>query len=300
MKVVALAGGTGSAKLLRGLSALESNLTVVANVGDNVWVHGLYVCPDIDTAMYTLAGLSNRLRGWGIEGDTFGVLKQLGALGAETWFALGDRDLATHLIRTQALAKGKTLTQVTEELCKRLKIGQRLLPVTDSRLETKIVTAEGEMDLQEFWVKKGGRPRVTGVRYEGSREAAITPQVADAIRKADKVIICPANPISSIGSMLAVGGLRDSLVGTSAKVAALSPMLGRGPFSGPAAKLMKAAGNSADSVGVAALYVDFLDSRRDRDMMARIERLGIRCHLSDARMESGTAERRLAGELIEA
>lgn len=304
MRVVALSGGTGSAKLLRGLAALDCDLTVVANVGDNVWIHGLYICPDIDTAMYTLAGLGDRERGWGIAGDTFTTLKQLGTLGLETWFALGDRDLATHLFRTRALKEGKTLTQVTEELCRELKVRTRILPATDSPLETRVATPDGEINIQEFWVKKRGKVRVTGVRYAGAESSKMGEGVAEAIEKADSVVVCPANPITSIGPMLAIPGLRDALAHTSSRVAALSPMIGRGPFSGPAAKLMKASGTSPDSLGVAALYVDFLDTividRRDRRMAQDILRLGIRCHLSDIRLGSSSAERRLARELLQA
>jgi LPPG:FO 2-phospho-L-lactate transferase len=303
LRVVALAGGTGSAKLLRGLASLECDLAVVANVGDNTWMHGLYICPDLDIAMYTLAGASDRKRGWGLRGDTFAVLRQLGELGQETWFALGDRDMATHILRTKWLREGRTLTQVTRDLCRSYRTRAEVLPVTDSGLETKIVTEEGEMDLQQFWVKKRGKPRVTGVRYEGASEAAVTREVEDSLEKADFVVVCPANPVTSIGPMLAVKGLRKALASTSARVSALSPMVGRTPFSGPAAKLMKAAGTSPDSVGVAAMYSDFLDAivigRRDRGMVDAIERLGVRCRCSDTRLGSPAAERRLATELLE-
>lgn len=303
MKVVALAGGTGSAKLLRGLASLDLDLTVVANVGDNVWMYGLYVCPDIDIAVYTLAGVANRRRGWGVEGDTFTVLRQLGTLGQETWFALGDKDLATHLLRSNALREGKTLTQVTEQACMAHRVRARVLPVTDSPLETKILTPEGEMNLQEFWVKRHGEPRVSAVRYNGATKAALTKETEESIRRADVVILCPANPITSIGPMLAVTELRKALAITPAKVSALSPMIGKRPFSGPAAKLMMASGTSPDSVGVAGLYVDFLDAivinRTDRRMVDEINRLGIRCHLSETRMTSPAAERRLARELLE-
>jgi LPPG:FO 2-phospho-L-lactate transferase len=302
LKVVALAGGTGSAKLLRGLAYLSVDLTVVANVGDNVWMHGLYVCPDIDTAIYTLAGIANRRHGWGIEEDTFSVLRELKALGQETWFALGDKDIATHLLRTKALREGKTLTQITQQARRDHKIRARVLPVTDSPLETKICTPEGEMNLQEFWVKRHGRPRVSGIKYEGATTATLTTEVEESIRNANAIVVCPANPITSIGPMLAIPGLRTALARTTARVIALSPMIGNRPFSGPAAKLMKVSGASPDSVGVAGLYVDFLDaiiiSRRDKKMTDRISRLGIRFCLSDTIMTSPASERRLARELL--
>jgi LPPG:FO 2-phospho-L-lactate transferase len=303
LKVVALAGGTGSAKLLRGLASLECELTVVANVGDNTWMHGLLVCPDLDTAMYTLAGVSDRTHGWGLRGDTFSVLKQLGELGQETWFALGDRDMATHILRTKWLKEGRTLTQVTRDLCRGYGTRAEILPVTDSRLETRVLTPRGEMDLQEFWVKKRGKPRVTGIRYDGASEAAVTREVEESVVKADCIIVCPANPVTSIGPMLAVRGLRKALASARARISALSPMVGSAPFSGPAAKLMKAAGRSPDSVGVAKMYSDFLDeiivSRRDRRMADTIEHLGVRCRYSDTRLGSPAAERRIARELLE-
>jgi LPPG:FO 2-phospho-L-lactate transferase len=303
LKVVALAGGTGSAKLLRGLASLDLELTVIANVGDNIWVHGLYVCPDIDTALYTLAGVANRTHGWGVEGDTFNTLRQLRELGQETWFALGDKDLATHLMRTRALREGKTLTEATREACAARQLRARILPATDSELETRILTPEREMNLQEFWVRKGGRPRVNGVKYVGAEEARLTGDVEGAIGQADAVVVCPANPISSIGPMLAIPGMREALASARAKTSAVSPMVGARPFSGPAAKLMRASGTSPDSVGVAGLYVDFLDAiiidKRDRRMAEEINRLGVRCHLFDTEMTSSAAERRLAKELLE-
>ena len=304
MKVVALAGGTGSAKLLRGFASLKCDLTVVSNVGDNLWIHGLYVCPDIDIAVYTLAGVSDARRGWGLEADTFTVLGQLGFLGKETWFALGDRDLATHIVRTAAIREGKTLTQATEELSQSLGLKARVLPVTDSPLETRISTPGGEIGLQDFWVRRRGRPRVTGVRYGGAEAASVTAEVKEAIRGADAVVVCPANPITSIGPMLAVGGLTESLASTSARVAALSPMVGRSPFSGPAAKLMKGTGVTPDSLGVVRLYLGFLDAvvidRRDEGMARRIRDLGVRCRTSDTSLSSPAAEKRLARELLAA
>ena len=304
MKVVALAGGTGSAKLLRGLASTKCDLTVVSNVGDNVWMHGLYVCPDIDIAMYTLAGIADAKRGWGIEGDTFTTLGQLGSLGRETWFALGDRDLATHILRTAAIRGGKTLTQATEDLCRDFGVRARILPATNSPLETRIFTHEGEMGLQEFWVRRKGRPWATGVGYRGAESAKVTAEVEERVLEADVVVVCPANPITSIGPLLAVRGLEECLARAGAKVAALSPMAGRAAFSGPAAKLMKACGVRPDSLGVASLYLGFVDAMvidlEDENMAPRIRALGVRCRPSDTRLESAASERRLAEELLAA
>ncbi len=229
MRVVALAGGTGSAKLLRGLASFDLDLTVIANVGDNVWMHGLYVCPDIDIAVYTLAGLADRRRGWGIEGDTFSVLKQLGSLGQETWFGLGDRDFATHIVRTRALKEGRTLTQVTQAACRAHKVRAKVIPATDSTLETRIVTPEGELNLQEFWVKKQGRPAVTAVRYEGASSATLTKEVETSIDKADYIVVCPANPITSIAPMLAIPGSGKRYPPRTPGSLRSPPWSGRGP-----------------------------------------------------------------------
>jgi LPPG:FO 2-phospho-L-lactate transferase len=304
LRVVALAGGTGSAKLLRGLSALGVNLTVVTNVGDNVWVHGLYVCPDLDIAMYTLAGLANRKQGWGIEGDTFRTLAQLGRIGEPTWFALGDIDIATQIVRTRMLRDGLTLTSVTERLRKAFQVAQAILPLTDDPVETRILTPAGYVHLQEFWVRDRGQPAVRGVAYRGSSQARFTEKVEKTIKGADRIVLCPANPVTSIGPMLAVPGFSRMLSSAKAKVTALSPMVGSVPFSGLAAKLMRAVGKRPDSVGVAQMYSAFLDSlvieRKDEGVKGEIEELGIKCVPSDTLMEGLSEEKRIAKVLLEA
>lgn len=304
MNVVALAGGTGSAKLLRGLATLGTRLTVVANVGDNYWVHGLYVCPDVDVAMYSLAGLAHPRRGWGIAGDSFSVLGQLKRLGQETWFGLGDRDLATAILRTKLLGEGHSLTEVTLGLCAQLGVRPSILPVTDSPLETHMITRRGEMHLQEYWVRYRGRPAVEKVRYVGAEGARPTALVRKAISDADTIVLCPANPVSSIGPMLAVRGMRQLLSRCKGRKVALSPMAGRAPFSGPAGKLMEALGIRPDSLGVASLYSGFLDElvidKRDKSLRPEIERLGVTCLVTDTFMASGREERRLATVLTRA
>jgi LPPG:FO 2-phospho-L-lactate transferase len=302
LRVVALAGGTGSAKLLRGMSAQGVDLTVVANVGDNAWMHGLYVCPDLDIAMYTLAGLADKRQGWGIEGDTFRTHAQLGRIGESIWFALGDMDIATQIVRTRMLREGLTLTSVTEKLRKALRVAQRILPLTDDAVETHVLTSTGYVHLQEFWVRDRGRAAVRGVAYKGASRAKLTKDVEGAIKTADRVVLCPANPVTSIGPMLAVPGLSKKLSQTKATISALSPMVGRAPFSGPAAKLMKAIGMRPDSVGVAKMYSEFLDSliidKSDEGLADEIENLGVKCFLSDIRMRSPSCEERLSKELL--
>lgn len=303
MKVVALAGGTGSAKLLRGLSHLGSDLTVVANVGDNVWMHGLYICPDIDIAMYTLAGVADRERGWGIEGDTFNALGELQKEGAATWFALGDRDLATHILRTKMLKDGMTLTGATKALSSSLGVRTRILPVTDQAVETHVKTPKGSLHLQEFWVRDKGRPRVLGVQYTGASRSKPTAEVERSVSAADRIVVCPANPVTSIGPMLAVPGFATLLSNARARVSALSPMVGSSPFSGPASKLMKSVGMRSDSAGVAGRYSRFLDAiiidKIDAGLLLEIEALGVKCHLSDTLMGGAADEKRLAQGLLE-
>lgn len=303
MRVVAFAGGTGSAKLIRGLQRLDVDLTVVANVGDNAWMYGAYVCPDVDIACYTVAGVANASRGWGVEGDTFRFLEAAAKLGVETWFRLGDRDLATCLARTDMLRRGLTLTEATDRIRKALGAKPRVLPACDEPVRTTVSTPKGELGLQEFWVRDLGRPRVDRVYYRGASRARPTRQVADAVRRADRVVVCPANPITSIGPMLAVPGFR-SLVSSSRRVVAVSPMVGSAPFSGPAGKLMKAAGERPDSLGVARLYAGvigaLLVSDADAGLKPRIDALGVECRLGETRMAGPADEARLAREVLEA
>ena len=302
MKVVALAGGTGSAKLLRGLARLTRDLVVVANVGDNYWFHGLYVCPDVDIAVYTLAGISDERAGWGICGDTFNVLGQLAKLGGETWFKMGDADLATAIVRTAMLSSGKTLTEATSLIRKALGARVPVLPATDSPVETLMLTQAGSMHLQEFWVKNRGRPLVKGMRYSGADRASPTPQVKKALARADRVILCPANPITSIGPIIAIKGMKALLSGCDARVVALSPMVGNRPYSGPAGRLMKQVGVRPDSVGVASLYARFVDElvidRKDEGLKEEVEGLGVSCRVADTLMNTRLQEKKLASVLL--
>jgi LPPG:FO 2-phospho-L-lactate transferase len=302
LKVTALAGGTGSAKLLRGLYSLPVDLTVIANVGDNIWMHGLYVCPDIDIAMYTMAGIANPRTGWGIAGDTFRTLSQISRLGGESWFKLGDKDIATSVLRTAMLSRGMKLTEVTERLRKSFGLRCMLLPATDRDVETRIATLAGDMNLQEFWVREKGEPQVKGVRYRGASRASITTRVRKALSGADRIVICPANPITSIGPMLALGDFAKELAGSGGRIVALSPMVGDAPVSGPAGKLMKAVGKRANSVGVAMMYQKFVDcivvASEDQAMKKPIVSLGIECVASETIMKSREDEQRLARELL--
>lgn len=302
MKVAAIAGGTGSAKLLRGLYRLPVDLSVIANVGDNVWMYGAYVCPDVDIACYSLAGVADAARGWGVRGDTFESLASFAAMGLETWFRLGDRDLAFCLARTELMRRGATLTRATEQIRRSLGVICPVLPASDQPVETRVATDQGELHLQEFWVREGGRPRVSGVRYKGASSARPTEQVKEAILRADRVVLCPANPVTSIGPTLAIPGFAR-LLKSAERVVALSPMSGRGPLSGPAGKLMKAVGRRPDSLGVADMYSSFLDalliSEKDEGLCRDIEGLGVECAASDTLMKGPADEKRVAKELLE-
>ena len=304
MRVVALAGGTGSAKLLRGLGGVLGRFIVVVNTGDNIWMHGLYVCPDIDIAMYTLAGIEDKKKGWGIAGDTFRLLEDLGRLGAATWFRLGDRDFATHVLRTHMLQGGRRLTEITSLLAKRLGVKQTILPPSDQHIETHIITEEGEMHLQEFWVKRKAEGRVRGVRYVGVESARVSTEVETALRDAERILFCPGNPITSLEPIISTDGLGTMLASSRARRIAVSPMVGGGAFSGPASKLMSALGHEPTAVGVAELYSGLIDEividKADAEMRPSIERLGVDCTLADIKMDSPADERRLAKLLIEA
>jgi LPPG:FO 2-phospho-L-lactate transferase len=266
-------------------------------------MYGVYVCPDIDIATYTLAGVADAERGWGVEGDTFSVLGALSRLGKDTWFRLGDLDLATCLLRTEMMSKGATLTLATDRIRRAMGVKSQILPATDESVETWLTTSRGRLHLQEFWVRERGEPRVKGVTYRGANGAAPTARVKSAIARADRVIICPANPVTSIGPILALPGFRGLLRQSRAKVVALSPMVGRTPVSGPAGKLLKSTGARPDSVGVAALYSDFLDgvliSEEDSGLKGAIKALGVRCALTDTIMAGRAGESRLARELLE-
>jgi len=305
-RVVVLSGGTGSAKFLRGLQR-ASGFTVVANVGDNAWFHGLYVCPDIDTVTYTLAGIADSQRGWGIAGDEFKALGQLKLLGAkDTWFNIGDKDMATHLLRTSMLRDGRSLTEATSTIARRLGVHRwKILPATDQHVETRILTAEmGEMHLQEFWVREGGRPTPTGVRYLGARRARVTEEAARSIASAERIVFAPANPITSIMPILSIGGLRGALRKAKARKVAVSPMVGEGSFSGPAARLMVARGLKPTSEGVARLYRDVVNAmivdESDRAQADEIEDAGVSCRFTSTLMRTAADEERLAKVAMEA
>jgi LPPG:FO 2-phospho-L-lactate transferase len=295
--VVALAGGVGAARFLDGLVrvARAAQVFVIGNVGDDAEIHGLHISPDLDTVMYTLAGAANRRQGWGLERDTFHCLEALGRLGGETWFRLGDRDLATHLYRTVRLRAGATLSQVTRELSAALGVAARIAPATDDRLRTMVRTAAGPLDFQTYFVKRRARDRVISLAFAGARRARPAPGVLDAIAQAGAVVFCPSNPFISIGPILAVPGIREAVRKTAAPVIAISPIVSGRALKGPAARMMKSMGYRSSAAAVAEMYRDLLDvfvlDRVDAKQSADVERLGIRAVVTNTVM-SGVAKRK--------
>lgn len=302
MRVTALAGGIGGARFLRGLRAAlpDAAITVIGNTGDDIWVHGLRVCPDLDTVMYTLGGGISAERGWGREDETFHVKEELAAYGVEpTWFGLGDKDTATHLLRTQALHTGFSLSAVTEALCARWQPGVRLLPMTDDRAETHVVVDDpsGERDetgaplqvalhFQEWWIRYRAQLPAHAFTVIGIDEATPAPGVMEAITEADLILLPPSNPVVSIGTILQVPGIADAVRDASAPVVGLSPIIGGAPVRGMADACLTALGIETSAAAVATNYgaraagglLDaWLVDTADADAVAGIEALGIRC-----------------------
>jgi LPPG:FO 2-phospho-L-lactate transferase len=260
--ITALAGGVGAAKFLQGLVRVvpENEVKVIVNTGDDIELYGLHISPDLDIVMYTLAGIVDEEKGWGIRGDTFHCLETLRKYGLDIWFNLGDRDLATHIYRTQLLKNGLSLSEVTERLCQALGLSVKILPMTNDRFATKIATDKATMHFQEYLVKRGAQDRVVNVVFEGAEEVQPAPGVVDSILESDMIVICPSNPIVSIGTILSVKNVGTALRETNAKVVAISPLVGGHPIKGPADKLMQGLGLDVSAYSVAKLYQDFLDA----------------------------------------
>jgi LPPG:FO 2-phospho-L-lactate transferase len=260
--ITALAGGVGAARFLTGLTQLvkKKDLSVVVNTGDDIEMFGLHISPDIDILAYTLAGIVDDDKGWGIKGDTFQCLDMLKRLGLPTWFALGDKDFATHVFRTELLKKGFTLSEVTDKICRALGVRVKILPMTNDRFETRIKTEDGSIHFEEYFVKRASKDKVLGVEFIGVTDAKPSPQAIDSIMNAERVIVCPSNPIVSIGTILSVKGIRNALQNTNAKVIGISPVVAGAPVKGPADKLLRGLGLEVSAFSVAKLYSDFLDT----------------------------------------
>jgi LPPG:FO 2-phospho-L-lactate transferase len=306
MKVTALAGGTGAAKLLRGLvaSLAPRDLTIVGNTGDDTEVWGLHVSPDLDTVTYALAGLLDVARGWGRADETFHARQAMASLGAPTWFSLGDRDLATHLVRTAALREGETLTAITARLAARLGVAARILPMSDAPVRTSVTTTQGRLAFQEYFVRDKAQGDVVAVAYDGAATARPAPGVVEAIAGADLVLVCPSNPVTSIGPILAVPGIVAALRTTRAPVVGVSPIVGGAPVSGPAGRLMQARGLDVSPLGVAAAYAPWLRTllidARDAKLADALGEAGVKAVAADIVMTDRASEIALARRVLEA
>jgi LPPG:FO 2-phospho-L-lactate transferase len=305
MKIVALAGGTGAAKFLRGLCRVVDpvDITVIGNTGDDLEMWGLSISPDLDTLMYTLAGVVDPSKGWGVVADTFQCRDAMRRLGADTYFGLGDRDLATHLVRTEQRRAGLSLVEVTEGLCRRFGVKSRILPMSNEDVRTRVKTPTGWLGFQEFFVRERCGPEVVEIAYDGADRARPGPGVLEAIGDARCVVICPSNPISSVGPILAVPGIREALSATAAQVVAVSPIVGNAPVSGPAGKMMAARGFEVSAVGVAATYAPFLHrivvDHRDANLAAALQARGVEVLVTDSIMDGPDKEKALARAVVE-
>jgi LPPG:FO 2-phospho-L-lactate transferase len=305
LRIVVLAGGVGAAKFLQGLSRVVSppDMSCVVNTGDDIVLHGLHISPDLDTVIYTLAGIVDYEKGWGIHGDTFHCLESLKSLGSEEWFGLGDKDLATHIYRTQLLSSGLSLSEVATILCQHLGVESRVLPMTNDRFETWIRTDAGWIHFEEYYVRRAFRDKVTGLEFRGAESARPAPQAVEALSEADLVIVAPSNPIVSIGTILAVRGIREALQRRDKLVVAISPIVGGAPLKGPAHKLMSYCGADVSPRGVAKLYEDFLDllilDNVDEALISDINSVGIEAIATNTIMKTIEDKVRLAKFVLE-
>lgn len=312
MNVTLLAGGVGGARLAHGLdralgtpptgaSATDPALTVVVNVGDDTELHGLSISPDIDTVLYTLAGLNDEERGWGLRGESYATLAALRDLGEDTWFTLGDRDLATHIVRTARLRAGEPLSAVTAHLADSLSIRPRILPATDDRLATLVDTLSGRLGFQEYFVGRQHADAVLGLHFDGADAARPAPGVLKALT-ADLVVLAPSNPFLSIEPLLAVREVRAALTGAPGRRVAVSPIIGGRAIKGPAAQILESLGHEVSALGVARIYADLVDvmviDERDADLADAVADLGLTVHVTDTVMGDPPGRERLARELL--
>lgn len=292
MRALALAGGVGGAKLVVGLAhcLTPDELVVAVNTGDDEEFHGLHVSPDLDTMMYTLAGLSNPEAGWGLNGDTFTALAMLRQYGADTWFNLGDRDLATHIRRTQLLKQGLALSEVTAELCAALGVNHRIVPMSDQPVRTVLETSDGRLSMQEYFVRERAQPEVSAVHYLGSGEAIPSPGLDEALALARILVICPSNPALSVQPIVEVSGMKERLASFSGLRVAVSPIVGNDAVRGPAGRIMAGIGQEVSVVGVARAYREFCDvlviDRQDDGLASAVAEAGVRPVVTNTIMNS--------------
>jgi LPPG:FO 2-phospho-L-lactate transferase len=304
--ITVLTGGTGGAKFVDGLRQIvpPEELTIIVNTGDDLLWWGLYVSPDVDSITYMLAGKLSQERGWGVQSDTFYCLQAMGQLGQPTWFNTGDRDLATHIFRSKRLADGKTLSEVISEIAAGFNIKTRILPMSDSRVETRVLTPAGDLSFEEYFVQRWYQDPVESVHFAGASDAEPAPGVVEAIRSADLVLLAPSNPVTSIAPILAVPGIREALRESRARIAAVSPIVGGAAVTGPAGVLMAAQGFAVSIAGVADYYRDFLDlliaDSQDAPAAEVLRSSGMRVHCTPTIMRKMDDRIALAKTVLEA
>ena len=302
MKIVALAGGVGGAKLADGLSQIlpPEDLTIVVNTGDDFEHLGLYICPDLDTVCYTLAGIANPETGWGQVDESWHAIENISRLGGPDWFALGDRDLGTHLERTRRLKTGQTLSQITSDFCAAWEIGPTVLPMSDDPVPTIVLSDQGELPFQEYFVHRRCEPRVRGFHFQGVEVAHPAPGLLAAIQEADLIVICPSNPWVSIDPILALPGIKSGI--KSRRVVAVSPIIGGKAVKGPVVKMYAELGIQPSASAVAAHYQDILDvfvfDILDKNIMSEVEDLNVSILNVDTLMNSPTQRKRLAQDIL--
>ena len=302
--IVALAGGVGGAKMAEGLMHVlpPGELTVIVNTADDFSLYGLRISPDIDTVLYTLGGIANPATGWGIDGDTRNVLDAMPRLGEEPWFILGDQDLATHILRTDRLDRGEALSEVTADFAQNLGVPARILPVTNDPIATMVETPAGTLTFQDYFVRRQQKDDVTGIRFDGIESARPAPGVMEAIKNADAIILCPSNPIVSIGPILNVPGIRDALLHTSAVRVAISPIIGGKALKGPADKMLRTLGHESSALGVARIYLEIIDAfifdEQDAVLLPEISQLWPRSYTRQTIMGDRNDRTRFAREVL--
>jgi LPPG:FO 2-phospho-L-lactate transferase len=305
LKITALAGGVGASKLLLGLYEVmdPAALTIIVNTGDDIVLHGLKISPDLDIVTYTLAGIVDSSKGWGFRSETFHALKLLAAYGRPNWFNLGDRDLATHIHRTALLAEGKTLSQAADSIRKAVGVKSTILPMADEPVPTMIDSNEGPLHFQEYLVKRRTEPVVMGIRFAGAENARPAAGVLEAIRDADRILICPSNPLISIGPILAVPGIREQLRAHKEKVFAVCPIVGGKSLKGPSDKMLAQLGHQSTALGVAKLYTDFTGTfiidPADKTLAAPIAALGMKVAILPTVMKTRAQKRKLSRSLLQ-
>ena len=306
MRVALVAGGVGGSKLAHGLQQVlaPGHLSVIVNSGDDLDLWGLEVAPDLDTVLYTLAGIANPDTGWGIAGDTWNALAMLERYGEPAWFRIGDADLATHVRRTALLRQGVTRTQAALDMARALGVPSRVLPMTDQSVRTRVLTDAGELDFQEYFVARRQEPEIRGIRLDGLESARPSPEALEAVRTAEVIVFAPSNPVVSIGPILALPGVREAIAGASVRRVAISPIVAGKALRGPADRMLTSLGHEASALGVARLYAGLVDvfvlDEADRELAPRVGELGMRAHVTDTVMVTPEDRALLARRVLEA